>query len=259
MGARCRCRGIRRHSGGGRPGLPVASRRALPGNLDSVSGHAPDVTSSEDGVRKRDRRFRGSWWLPAAAAMLTLGYTISMVVFYRVPWGGTFDGDLAGPAAAWSANFITALGLLGLVYQLQQIRIDRRDETAKAINTLYMHRSVVPWSRNNVLPGSLVYVYVRNNGERKALSLSVELTLSDAEGSELLAPDEWFIKGDKAVDLPASMSEAISVAIVHVPSVDVPVIAPVVVRLTWRDPLLSRWITMVNNGSSVEVEEVRST
>jgi hypothetical protein len=91
--------------------------------------------------------------------------------------GGKFDSSLAGTAAAWVGNLFTVLGILGLLYQLSQLRLSRVDETTREINSLYTNISTKLWHRCKTVDGKLVYVYIQNNGERKAMDVELDVRM----------------------------------------------------------------------------------
>ena len=197
-------------------------------------------------------------WLAIGAGLAVATLGVLLVGFYRVPWGGSFNPSMAGPAASWVGDLLTALGILGLIYQLSQLRRSRVDETTREINSIYTHISTIPWDRGMVNDGKLVYVYVQNNGERKAMEVEIAALFRSGE----FVPESWLIDKLDQFSLPPAMASPIRALLFHVPA-DQEALAfgttgSPVISLSWTDPW-SRRVTMTDNKPSAINPRVNST
>jgi hypothetical protein len=188
-------------------------------------------------------------WLVGTAVLAVLGLGTMLVTFYRVPWGGSFNNSTAGPVSEWVGDLFTALGILGLIYQVSQLRLSRVDETTREINSLYTRVSTKVWQRNKVVDGKLVYVYLQNDGERKAMDIDINATLKNGQP----VPEAWIILKMSRFSLPPSMTEPVRALLFHVPadeedSIFDPSGKPGI-SISWTDPW-SRRVQMVNNMPS---------
>jgi hypothetical protein len=194
----------------------------------------------------------------ASAFLAVLGVGVLLVGFYRIPWGGKFNPTLAGSASAWVGNLFTVLGILGLLYQISQLRLSRVDETTREINSLYTSISRTLWHRGKTVDGSLVYVYIQNNGERKAMDVELDVRIHD--GRPLA--DDWLIERLHQFSLPPSMSKPIRALLFHVPFTSereaFGELGGPLVRVLWTDPW-SRRVEMVDNKPSVITGQVTQT
>lgn len=193
-------------------------------------------------------------WLAAAAVVAVLCLSVLLIVFYRVPWGGAFNTSSAGPASAWVGDLLTSLGILGLIYQLSQFRISRVDGTTREINSLYTHTTTRPWRRAMVVDGKLIYVYVQNDGERKAMDVEVTATLHSGRP----IPDDWMIDRLHRFSLPPSTPVPIRALLLHIPSNQEEAafgsLGRLVVTISWTDPW-SRRVIMTDNSPSMIVAQ----
>lgn len=192
-------------------------------------------------------------WLAITAVLVVLGLGIMLVAFYRVPWGGRFNQSAAGPVSEWIGNLLTALGILGLVYQVSQLRLSRVDETTREINSLYIHISAKKWQRNKVLDGKLVYVYLQNDGERKAMDVDIIAKLKNGQP----IPGAWVIEKMERFSLPPSMTTPTRALLFHVPineedSVFDDARKPAI-TVCWTDPW-DRRVQMTNNMPSAIID-----
>lgn len=183
------------------------------------------------------------------AVVAVLGLGTMIIVFYRVPWGGNFDQSAAGPVSEWVGDLFTALGILGVIYQVSQLRISRVDETTREINSLYIRISTKTWQRNKVVDGSLVYVYLQNDGDRKAMDITVMATLKN--GRQI--PEDWIIEKMDHFSLPPSMTAPIRTLLFHVPINAQDTIFDTTwqpnITVSWTDPWRRR-VQMTNNMPS---------
>jgi hypothetical protein len=192
-------------------------------------------------------------WLATLAFLAVLGLATMLVTFYRVPWGGSFDQSAAGPVSEWVGDLFTALGILGLIYQVSHLRLSRVDETTREINSLYIRISMKPWQRNKVLDGKRVYVYVQNDGDRKAMDIDVIATLKNGQP----IPDTWIIEKMTHFSLPPSMTSPTRALLFHVPASEEESTfdstqQPTIV-ISWTDPWRRR-VQMTNNMPSSIIE-----
>jgi hypothetical protein len=192
-------------------------------------------------------------WLAGMAVLAVLGLGTLLVAFYRVPWGGSFDESAAGPVSEWVGDLFTALGIVGLIYQVSQLRLSRVDETTREINSLYISISTKAWRRNAVIDGKLVYVYLQNDGERKAMDVEISAPLKNGQAM----PEAWVIKKMSHFSLPPSMTEPICVLLFHVPDKEGNTILDATgepnVIINWTDPWKRR-VQMTNNMPSSIIE-----
>lgn len=188
-------------------------------------------------------------WLASLALLAVLGLGTMLVAFYRVPWGGNFDQSAAGPVSAWVGDLLTALGILGLIYQVSQLRLSRVDETTREINSLYVRNSIKAWQRNKVVAGNLVYVYLQNSGERKAMDIDIIATLKNGHP----IPDAWIIEKMTHFSLPPSMTTPMRAMLFHVPANEEDSIfdstRQATISVSWTDPWRRR-VQMINNMPS---------
>lgn len=193
--------------------------------------------------------FGAKWALPGLALLAVLGLGTMLVAFYRVPWGGSFDQSAAGPVSEWVGDLFTALGILGLIYQVSQLRLSRVDETTREINSLYIRISTKAWQRNKMVDGRLVYVYLQNDGERKAMDIDVVATLKNSQP----IPDAWIIEKMTHFSLPPSMNTPVRALLFHVPGNEEDSIfdsmQQPVITVSWTDPWRRR-VQMTNNKPS---------
>lgn len=153
-------------------------------------------------------------FLVGSAVLAAIGLVVLLVAFYRVPWGGHFNPLLAGAASAWVGNLFTVLGILGLLYQLSQLRLSRVDETTREINSLLTHTSIMRWYRRKTVDGKLVYVYIQNNGDRKAMDVELDVRMQDGNA----IPSAWVIERLHRFPLPPAMSRPVRGLLFHVPT-----------------------------------------
>lgn len=174
--------------------------------------------------------------LIASALLAVLGLCVLLVGFYRIPWGGKFNPSLAGSASAWVGNLFTVLGILAVLYQLSQLRLSRVDETTREINSLYTNISTKLWHRCKTVDGKLVYVYIQNNGERKAMDVELDVRMHNGQP----VPDVWLIERLHQFSLPPSMSQPVRVLLFHVPFAHEDnafgQYGRPLVRVSWTDP-----------------------
>jgi hypothetical protein len=184
------------------------------------------------------------------ALLAVLGLGTLVVAFYEVPWGGRFNASIAGPVSEWVGDLFTALGILGLIYQLSQLRLSRVDETTREINSLYTYISTKMWQRGRIIDGKLVYVYLQNDGERKAMDVSVSATLSDGQP----IPENWIIERQDCFSLPPSTIKPVRVLVFHVPAerqdAAFGTSGQPTIRIRWTDPWRRR-VEMTNNMPSL--------
>lgn len=201
----------------------------------------------------RSRNTRLSWWLAAGAVSFVAGVGLLLIVFYRVPWGGTFEPSAAGPVSGWIADLLTGAGIFGLIYQLSQMRLSRVDETTREINSLCTYVSMKRWCRGKAVDGKLVYVYIQNDGDRKAMDIQLSVNLCD--GNPM--PDQWLIERLDGFTLPPSMPEPRRVLLFHIPE-DKENLAfgargRPVVTVSWTDAWRRR-VSMTDNLPSAIIE-----
>jgi hypothetical protein len=139
------------------------------------------------------------------ALLAVLGLGTMLVAFYRVPWGGSFNQSAAGPVSGWVGDLFTALGILGLIYQVSQLRLSRVDETTREINSLYIRISTKAWQRNKVVAGSLVYVYLQNDGERKAMDIDIIVDSTREPVISVGWTDPWRRRVQMTNNMPSSI------------------------------------------------------
>lgn len=201
------------------------------------------------------QRLRLPRFLITSAFLAVLGLGVLLVGFYRVPWGGKFNPSIAGNASTWVGDLLTVLGILGLLYQLSQLRLSRVDETTREINSLYTNISTKLWHRCKTVDGKLVYVYIQNNGERKAMDVELDVRMHDGQA----LPDSWLIERLYHFSLPPSMSQPVRALLFHVPfTYEQEAFGQngrPLVRVLWTDPW-SRRVEMVDNKPSIIIGQV---
>jgi hypothetical protein len=194
-------------------------------------------------------------FLIVSALLAVIGLGVLLIGFYRVPWGGNFNPSVAGSASAWVGNLFTILGILALLYQLSQLRLSRVDETTREINSLYTNISTKLWHRCKTVDGKLVYIYIQNNGERKAMDIELDVSMRDGQP----LPDSWLIERLHHFSLPPSMSQPIRALLFHVPFAHEQEAfgqdGRPLVRVSWTDPW-SRRVEMVDNKPSIIIGQV---
>lgn len=181
-----------------------------------------------------------------AAGGLIAGYLILLVLGYGVDGRGTFLPDEAGTVADWTGVLLTGLGILGLGYELAQLRRAQLDEAIRESNSLYLRVDTQPWRRNGSENGTLIRYFITNFGDRKVLELHVEV--SDLGRP---VPSDWWIQHDRHAVPPQGDVER-CVGVLHCPAGDPPSVrlTDLVVAVRWRDAWQRR-VTMIGNSPAV--------
>lgn len=177
-----------------------------------------------------------------------VGYLLLLILGYGVFSGGTFNRAEAGPVSEWFGNFLTGLAILGLVYELSRVRLQRSDDTTREINSVLSRIEVLPWVRNGETPGDLVAIWVQNDGERKAMNVEVELRPRSGQ----LDPN-WVVVEASGVAIPPNGEKEKRLLVAHLPhhSLGDPALVSdsFDVVVSWTDSW-GRRIEMTNNTPS---------
>lgn len=214
------------------------------------SGTSSSSESEETGSGLQNRfvrRLEGQMGLLLASgsALLLVGYLVLVVGWYEFPWGGAFDRASAGTVSEWTLVVLTGMGILGLGYELSQLRRSRLDEAVRESNSVFVSTFEQKWIRRGETPGTLFHIYLRNFGERKITKLNVSVELENGDPISC----EWSILQSVDVSFPPRMEAEECLVILHVPSDHSPDInaSGLRVRSSWCDAW-GRTVEMVDNS-----------
>jgi hypothetical protein len=141
-----------------------------------------------------------------------------LAVIYRVPWGGSsVDLDTAGSVAEWTTNLFTGLGIIGLLYQVGELRRIRNGEDFRELNALMVHSTSRPWNLDGKEPGMLYSVWVVNHGDRKCMDLGLEFQMLGGEPM----PSHWIIAEPSGMVVVPPAAPLTSRWAIHVPQADI--------------------------------------